>query len=769
MVRLFITLFLSTALGFAQKGDRKEHHSMADVVPPELIPPAPVLSVEQALKAFTIHPDFIIEPVAAEPLVEKPVALTFDDRGRIWVVEMRGYMADIDGKTEDQPTGRIAILEDTNGDGQADKRTTFLDNLVLPRALLLVPGGLIFADQKYLYFSKRNGDQPDGTPVILDNQFSTFGNVEHKPNGLLLNIDNWIYNAKSSIRYKYKDGKIIKEKTRQRGQWGITKDNLGRLYWNHNSTLLRGEHILPNLLYGNPAIRVKRSMSNVIGPNNVYPGRVTPGINRAYISTLNNYKTDTLDPQTHKLINTSAACGPVIYRGTQFPKEYHNQAFVCESAAQLVKLINLTEKRGIHFGTHPLGKKEFLTSTDERFRPVNLFNAPDGSLYLLDFYHGIIQHKTYMTSYLRNQTISRGLHQPGMGHGRIYRIRHKTRPLNKEVDLSKATESELLQHLGNPSGYHRDLAQQILIQRKISPAPLIKILKNTNSSPLHQMHAIWTLEGLGKLKPEHLRNQLLRPYPDDLVITALYASLSISPEVLAQHQNLYFQTFTVTKKTRSYLAKVLATIPTAESQQELSKLLKKNLSGTPYLDDAAIAGLTHNANLFTKNNVAGYSGRFFNEKLQKTISGPATRKKDPAALLSGAHLQSYQRGKKLYNGTAACVGCHGTDGSGLPNLGPQLDQSDWVTGDETRLIKILLHGLTGPIKINGKTFTPNAVMPGLAQNTAIDDQAIADVTTFIRATWSNRAPQVTQKTVSKIRNKTKSRQHGQMYTQQDFD
>ncbi|MDA7881547.1 dehydrogenase, partial [Akkermansiaceae bacterium] len=135
---------------------------MSKIVPEKLIPPAPVLSVNDALKKFSIHEDFEIEAVVAEPLVDKPVALAFDARGRMWVCELRGYMADIDGTTESQPQGRITILEDTTGDGKVDKRTVFLDELLLPRSIAIIPGGILFGDQQNLYFVERDGDKPKG-------------------------------------------------------------------------------------------------------------------------------------------------------------------------------------------------------------------------------------------------------------------------------------------------------------------------------------------------------------------------------------------------------------------------------------------------------------------------------------------------------------------------------------------------------------------------------------------------------------------------------
>ncbi|MFN5869012.1 MAG: dehydrogenase, partial [Akkermansiaceae bacterium] len=165
------------------------------------------------------------------------------------------------------------------------------------------------------------------------------------------------------------------------------------------------------------------------------------------MSTLNGYKSDIIDPKTFKLINVTGACSPVIYRGNQFPESFQYSAFVCEPAANLIKLVKVDAKDGKLSGSNPLNDRDFLTSSDERFRPVNLYNAPDGSIYVLDMYHGIIQHRIYVTSYLRKQILDRKLDGPGFGHGRIYRIRAEKNPLEKVEDLSKDSVEALTKKL----------------------------------------------------------------------------------------------------------------------------------------------------------------------------------------------------------------------------------------------------------------------------------------------------------------------------------
>ncbi len=755
---------LSPAL--AQNGDRKGHDKMGKIVPEDLIPPAPVLSVDEALKTFTIEKGFVIEPVAAEPLVDKPVALTFDPSGRMWVCEMRGYMPDIDGKLENRATGRIAILEDTNGDGKVDKRTTFLDKIVLPRAISLVPGGILYGDQDNLYFVARDGDKPKGKAVVVDDKFAPGGNVEHKTNGLMTGIDNWLYNAKSNARFKFIPGenKIIKDSTAFRGQWGISRDNFGRLFHNSNSTLLIGDRVLPNLLNGNNSAKMKSKTTERIGSNAVFPGRVTPGLNRAYISSHNGYSSNTIDPKTFKLTNATGACGPVIYRGNNLPASVNGNGFVCESSAQLIKMIGIENENGTLKGSHPLEKRDFLTSTDERFRPVNMYNAPDGSLYILDMYHGIIQHKTYMTTYLRGQTLSRGLEGPGYGHGRIYRIRSSNKPLAKVENLAKASDIELIKKLDSPIGAVRDLAQKELIDRNADPKPIVAALETGAASDLTNIHLLWTLEGLGALRAEHLAGALTSKN-EELISSALYAALSLTDSELIKLQSSV-AAVRATAMTAPYIARILAATPSPVAQETLVVFLKQHHK-TSLVREAAISGLGGTAILFDKVNRGRFSEKSFDKWLQESKRGPQ-KQIDPKTLLKGEHLASFIRGEKLYSTTAACIGCHGQDGAGLANLGPQLDGSDWVIGSEIRLVKILIHGLTGPIQINRKTFTPQAFMPGLGVNPTITDGDIADVSTFIRANWTNRAPKITEATVTKIRKETSGRSAGQMYSQKDF-
>ena len=168
------------------------------------IPPAPALSPEEALASFQTAPGFRVECVAAEPLVVDPVMFEFDPDGRIWAVEMRGWMRDIEGSGEGDPTGQVVVLEDTDGDSIMDRSTVFLDKLVMPRTVSFVQGGVLIAEPPNLWFCEdSDGDlKCDRKSRVAD--WGLPGNPEHTDNGLMHALDNWMYNAKSTLRHRFR-------------------------------------------------------------------------------------------------------------------------------------------------------------------------------------------------------------------------------------------------------------------------------------------------------------------------------------------------------------------------------------------------------------------------------------------------------------------------------------------------------------------------------------------------------------------------------------
>ena len=248
----------------AQTGDREGETQVAQI-PADTIPPAPPAAPGDALKTFTLQGDFEIQLVAAEPMVVNPVMVRWDASGRLWVMEMRSFMPKSDGSGEVQKISRVSILHDDNGDGRADRKTVFLDNLMMPRAMAFTQNGVLICEPPVLYhYPILEGDKP-GKRVVVDAEYAPRAapvdgklNVEHAVNGLTRGLDNWFYNAKSTSRYRFVDDEWKKENTYFKGQWGICQDNYGRLIFNSNSDHFRVEHIPPPTCSAIPFIAVRR-------------------------------------------------------------------------------------------------------------------------------------------------------------------------------------------------------------------------------------------------------------------------------------------------------------------------------------------------------------------------------------------------------------------------------------------------------------------------------------------------------------------------------
>jgi glucose/arabinose dehydrogenase/mono/diheme cytochrome c family protein len=474
---------------FAQRGDRAGE--VQSPLPGHLkSPPSPALAVPEALASIKLPPGFRIEVVAAEPLVFDPVAMSIGPDGRIWVVEMRAYMPNVDGTGEDAPIGTIAVLDDINGDGRMDRRVEFAGGLVMPRAISLLANGVLVAEPPNLwFFEDTDGDGKADRRTAVASDYGNTTNPEHTANGLMWAMDNWIYSANHTVRFRHSPGGWRREATVFRGQWGITQDDAGHLFYNNNSEPLRMDVLPAEYLRRNPHLVAPAGVNVQLANAQdvpVWPGRVTLGVNRGYQILREDGTLPTL----------TAACGPVIYRGGAFPREFQGDAFVAEPSANLVKRLKLEWRAGIPRARNAYEKAEFLTSTDERFRPVNLYNGPDGALYVVDMYRGIIQHRIYLTTYLRNQIKERGLEAP-VGLGRIYRIVTDRAPPYRRPDLAKAGANRLVAALSHREAWWRDTAQRLLVEKQDRAAvPALRRVARHSSSALGRLHALWTLEGL---------------------------------------------------------------------------------------------------------------------------------------------------------------------------------------------------------------------------------------------------------------------------------
>lgn len=462
----------------------------------------------EELATFRVEDGLRVELVAAEPLVFAPVAMRFDGDGRLWVAEMRGYMPDVDGTGEDAPVGSIAVLSDSDGDGRMDQRDVFLDGLVLPRAVLPTRGGALVIAPPELFFAR----DTDGDGVADERETVATGlggleSPEHAINGLLPSLDNWIRVANADRRWRYGHAGWIEGRTAGGGQWGIAQDDEGRIFYDTNSQSLFADLVPSHYTVRNPNLgRAAGVLHRVVHDETVRPAHATPGVNRGY--------RDGMLREDGSLTTFTAACAPFIHRGDALD-ELRGDAFVCEPAGNLIKRFELAERSdGRLVGVDPRTQGEFLTSTDERFRPVALAGGPDGALYVADMYRGVIQHRLFVTSFLRAQIEERELELP-LACGRIWRITDRNE-VPESRPLSDASWTEVLERLGHPNGWWRDVAQRTIVEEGVGDRELIErvaALVEREANPLCRLHALWTLEGLGAATLPRFEGALRDPDP----------------------------------------------------------------------------------------------------------------------------------------------------------------------------------------------------------------------------------------------------------------
>ncbi len=704
-----------------------------------------VLSFEEpkfSLEKYQVEDGFELRMIASEPFLTAPVSMDFDSKGRMWVVEMNGYMPNLEGIGEETPNGRITILEDFDKDGVTDHTKVFLDKLVLPRALAHVYGGLLYTNGSELWFVEIKNDKP-GKKTLVDAIYAEGGNVEHTSNGLMMNIDNWIYNANYNFRYRLQNGKWLKEPTSDRGQWGITKDNFGRLYFNNNSTQLQGDFVLPNRVIKNKYFKPSLSESKKLTTNRVFPIHQT-SVNRGY-------QKGVLD-ENGLLKEVTAACGPMIYRGAAFPESYNQNAFVCVPEANLIKRNTLNFASIQTTATQAVEGKEFIASTDEGFRPVNLFNGPDGAIYVVDMHRGIIQHKAYISQYLAEQLGIKKL-DTLQNAGRILKVTNKaTKPILLP-NLAKATSLELVALLSHPNGWLRDRSQQILIQKKdISVVKQLADLTKINNEFASAIHALYVLEGMNALNFARL---------SDIV------GQSKSPQTIAHALGL-LERFSSAQNIAKM--KTNATQLLAQNNGTIDLYLSMSLSAWLKVSEADFLPILTEIEqkyakegIFQETIMSSLEGKeelylktmrpndLLKTNLTTTITNRQKKELNPIFVVQTNVVDNRTKGLQMYR--SICATCHGADGKGIDQLAPPLKGSEYIDGSMKRLAAIILHGISGPISVNGKQYQLNNEMPGLLNNQAISDEDIADIIRFTQNAFAKEGKNITANDIKKLRAK----------------
>jgi mono/diheme cytochrome c family protein len=681
------------------------------------------LSIEDAQKSIELQDGYSLELVLSDPNIQEPVAMAWDGNGRLYVVEMRTYMQDADAKGEQEPRSRISRHEDTNGDGVYDKHTVFIDDILLPRMVLPLDDRVMVGITNTLDLWNYRDTDNDG---VADERVKIYeggergGNMEHQPSGLVWNLDNWIYLTYENKRYRFTDGKLeVQSIPRGGGQWGIGQDDAGRLYYSAAGGEMPAFYFQQPIAYG--ALDLPGQEAE--GFREVFPIADVPDV-QGGPRRVN---------ERGGLNNFTGCAGQSIYRGDRLPADLKGDLIIPEPVGRLIRRAKVTREEGKTVLTNTYPGTEFIRTRDINFRPLWSTTSPDGAMMVIDMHRGIIQQGNWTSpgSYLRGVIDKWGIHK-NINKGRIYRLVHDTyKPDLKPNMLNEAT-ADLVEHLSHPNGWWRDTAQKLILLRadRDTVAPLLEKHARENKLELARLHALWTLEGMGKANP-----------------SLLVAALSDSSSLV--RTNAIRIAEALLKSENPEIIKALVSSPQLDEDPEMFLQAMNSIRYSGTASEALLSLRDTIAADHADNPVV----RELN-KLEKGNQSDAEKKR--ANKLQGIKFsKAMDHGKEIYE--QLCFSCHGADGKGAPmpgqaghKLAPSFENSPRLLGDHGTAIRTLLHGLTGPL--DGKEY--EGLMVTMATN---DDQWLADITTYIRNSFGNKEGLTQPRDVAKLRKKHASR------------
>jgi mono/diheme cytochrome c family protein/glucose/arabinose dehydrogenase len=714
------SLLLATAallpapLGAAEAKPQAPTESLEVPKQPSILARSP----QETLKSFHLPKGYRMELVLAEPDIQEPVVAVFDANGRMFVAEMRTYMQDVDGTDEHARNSRISLHWSSKGDGHFDKHTVFLDHLLLPRMILpLGPGQLLVNETDtqdiYLHEDTDHDGVADKKTLWFDGG-PRGGNMEHQQSGLIWAMDNWLYMTYNNWRLRWQPGGAppLKEKIEANGgQWGLTQDNDGKP-WIVNAGGEKGPiNFQTHILYGgfNPKKQYPEEFRTV------WPLVQIPDVQGGDLR---------FRPEDKTLNHFTATCGAEVFRGDRLPEELRGDLLFSEPVGRLVRRSKIEVKDGLTTLRNPHEKSELIRSTDPLSRVVNLNTAPDGTLYLVDMYRGIIQEGNWVKegSYLRKVVQQYDLDK-ATSRGRIWRLVHDDFKPGPQPRLYDTSPAQWVETLGHPNGWWRDTAQRLLVLKQDAStiAPL-RQLASTSSNPIARLHALWTLEGLNALSAKEVRTALQDAEPH------------VRAGALRMSESL------VKAGDTSLLEDITARVKDPDASVALQAICSVRLLAPNQAKPLVQGCLTGLTGPITLKDIAM-------EMLAPTRSWGREFDAEQKALLT--------RGNEIFN--ELCFTCHNPDGRGTPiegrpgvTLAPPLAASRTVAGPKDALVAVLLRGLAGPVE--GKTY--DAQMVPMESN---DDVWIASVASYIRNSFGNKASTVSPKDVALLRAKLKER------------
>jgi putative membrane-bound dehydrogenase-like protein len=630
-------------------------------VKPEDLPRVPATEPKDAIKTFKVRPGFHVEIVAAEPLVVDPIAMSFDEDGRMFVVEMRDY-----SERRAEALGRIRMLEDTDGDGTYDKSTVFLDHLAWPTAVTCTRGGILVGACPDIIFAKdTDGDGVADEKKVL---FTGFGSTQEKLNvqGLFNNfiwgIDNRIHGCSGH------DGGMVKRVTSNEspaappresldvrnkgfiidprdwsmvtesggGQYGLSFDHTGRLFTCSNSVHI--ETFMYDARYAarNPLVTLPdpRVCIAADGPAaEVY--RISPEEPWRVIRTrwrVAGLVGGPIEGGGRSAGYFTGATGITIYKGDAFDSSYVGDAFIGDAGGNLVH--HKKVRPGLD-GIEPVAERpvdekkiEFCASTDNWFRPVDFANTPDGTLYVADMYRETIEHPWSLPPQIKQYLDLNS----GNDRGRIYRLAPDKFKPRRPPRFSDAGTANLVAALEHPNGWHRETASRLLFERqdKSAVAPLGTLLEKSQF-PLARMHALHALAGLNALTDL----QIIAAMRDDDPIVREHA-IALSEILLPVASNKLLETLTSmaddpSPRVRYQLALTAGAMPVEPRTTLLAKLIRHDVD-SKWMQAAVLSSLNEGADAVLVELVADSAFRKAGAAFLRSLAGIVTARNSTDAV-----------------------------------------------------------------------------------------------------------------------------------------
>ena len=663
---------------------------------------------QDALDKLHVAPGYKIDLFASEKEfidLANPVQLSFDNKGRLWVATMPSYPHYKPG--DDKPNDKLIILEDTDGDGKADKQITFADSLHLPVGFELAPEGVYISQgTNLMLYTDTDGDDEADTKEILLSGFDDH-DTHHAHSAYTADPSGAIYMGEGvflhtnvetsygSVRgtnggfYRYNPQRRHLERTAQLSipnPWGIAFDEWGQNFFAETS---------------GPDVRW------------MMPGTVKP---RYGVAT---HKSMNLIEEAHRVRPTS---GLEFVYSRHFPDEVQGDLLINNT----IGFLGMKQHTMVDDGTgyKSQHRQDLVWSEDKNFRPVDMEFAPDGSLYIVDWHNVLIGHMQHNArDPLRDHA-----------HGRIYRITYPSRPLVEPAKVAGASINELLDNLKLPEYRTRYRTRREL--RGQNPeevrAHLYNWVDNLDQDDPHYEHnlleALWVTWGLNQVD-ESLLRQLLNSN-DYRVRAAAVRVLRYTGHQIADQADLLMQA------ARDEHGRVRLEAIVAASWLDKEE-------GIPIVEEASKHPLDEWMVHAHETALAHLNGRSVLEKKEEAVK----------TQLAGAERDLFIKGQEIYNREGYCGTCHQTDGNGLSASGfPPLAGTRWVLGSEERLIKLTLKGLMGPIEVLGQSYPGQVPMTPFGG--MLNDEELAAVLTYVRNSFGNQAPAITPERVKEVRTAT---------------